>query len=354
MDKKDTFEFRVTQDGSVGLYNFDVDDIYHSSYGAKSEAIEKFVRPLNFKKNFYEKKSVKVLDICYGIGYNTKAFLDLIRKINFKGKIFVDALEYDKKLVEISPFIKDGFYKFAPTISYILLSELVKQNLYSIESLNILFDKKNSKYFEKDYLDYILKKINYRYSHNQTSDLNRFLHNIYYHCISQRIKRRHKHLKIGNININYHIRDARQSIKKLSAGYDIVFLDAFTPAKLPTLWTYDFFLRLHDLVNTDSILLTYSNSAAVRHAMLDAGFYVGKLFDKNHRNCGTVASKNIKLIENQLDEYDLGLLSTNAGVYFRDINLDASSFEILQEHSMRKQELNLVSSSSYIKSFKRH
>ena len=39
------FEAKFTEDGSVGLYSKDVDDIYHSSFGALSEAYEKFIFP---------------------------------------------------------------------------------------------------------------------------------------------------------------------------------------------------------------------------------------------------------------------------------------------------------------------
>ena len=37
-----------TNDGSVGLYSEEDDDIYHSTYGALTEAYEKFILPANF------------------------------------------------------------------------------------------------------------------------------------------------------------------------------------------------------------------------------------------------------------------------------------------------------------------
>ena len=118
--------FIHTKDGSTGLYNSSVDDIYHSVFGAKEEAEEKFIKPLSFEKNFYNKKQIKVLDICYGIGYNTKAFLKKIIQTQYKGKIYIDALEYDKNLVLISPFIKDGYFNNYPNISFYLFSSLLK------------------------------------------------------------------------------------------------------------------------------------------------------------------------------------------------------------------------------------
>ena len=107
-----------TNDGSVGLFSPEADDIYHSTYGALTEAYEKFILPANFLDYFKEKSEIKILDICYGIGYNTKSFLNYFLKNiytdkidtnnnkyigksytnNKKYKIFVHAVDYDKIL----------------------------------------------------------------------------------------------------------------------------------------------------------------------------------------------------------------------------------------------------------------
>ena len=67
-----------TNDGSVGLFSPEADDIYHSTYGALSEAYEKFVLPANLDVFFKTNNKIKVLDICYGIGYNSKSFLNFL------------------------------------------------------------------------------------------------------------------------------------------------------------------------------------------------------------------------------------------------------------------------------------
>lgn len=82
------YEFHpyFTNDGSVGLYNPDFDDIYHSADGALTEAYEKFIYPIDFD-TLLAKDNIRVLDICYGIGYNTKSFLNfLLEKIKFSKK----------------------------------------------------------------------------------------------------------------------------------------------------------------------------------------------------------------------------------------------------------------------------
>lgn len=154
------YEFHpyFTNDGSVGLYSTDFNDIYHSATGALTEAYEKFIYPVDFN-TFLHKDKIKVLDICYGIGYNSKSFLNFIfenycrknfskkysltkhyiDKIhtnnilqlllgnfiyknsicneqiytdNIFDKISITAIDNDKILSYISPFIKTGVRNF--------------------------------------------------------------------------------------------------------------------------------------------------------------------------------------------------------------------------------------------------
>ena len=140
-----------TNDGSVGLYSPDFDDIYHSSTGALTEAYEKFIMPINMDE-LLKKDSIKVLDICYGIGYNSKSFLNFIfekkflkknKKIlsrtnnsiapiytnkilgkkfnscnaeiysdNIFNKISITAIDNDEILSFLSPFVKTGVKNF--------------------------------------------------------------------------------------------------------------------------------------------------------------------------------------------------------------------------------------------------
>ena len=68
----------ITNDGSVGLYSPSDKDIYHSVTGAATEAYEKFIFPVNLSEYILSHDSIRVLDICYGIGYNSKSFLNFI------------------------------------------------------------------------------------------------------------------------------------------------------------------------------------------------------------------------------------------------------------------------------------
>ena len=71
------FEFKKTEDGSLGLYNFSVQDIYHARQGAYSEARDKFAIPaINHLIDVNQANEINLLDICYGIGYNSIAFIE--------------------------------------------------------------------------------------------------------------------------------------------------------------------------------------------------------------------------------------------------------------------------------------
>ena len=90
------YEFYYTQDGSIGLYSYSDNDVYHSKFGAVTEAWDKFIISSNISKIINTSDNINVLDICYGIGYNTKALMSFVinhnekflTKENFFKKIF--------------------------------------------------------------------------------------------------------------------------------------------------------------------------------------------------------------------------------------------------------------------------
>ena len=61
-----------TNDGSVGLYSPDFDDIYHSSTGALTEAYEKFIMPINVDE-ILKKDSIKIGELLISKGADINA-----------------------------------------------------------------------------------------------------------------------------------------------------------------------------------------------------------------------------------------------------------------------------------------
>ena len=69
------YKFYKTDDNSTGIYCEDMKDILHSKTGAKKEAFDKFINPVDFDEFYKNKNNINILDICSGVGYNLKAAL---------------------------------------------------------------------------------------------------------------------------------------------------------------------------------------------------------------------------------------------------------------------------------------
>lgn len=180
--------------------------------------------------------------------------------------------------------------------------------------------------------------------------LTSFLHNIYYKYLSKSYKNAKKVLNNSKIQINFHNNDARKFVSETNNTYDFIFLDAFTPSKCPALWTVEFFNKLYSLLDNNGMILTYSNSAAIRNAFLLNGFAVGKIYDAQLKKyTGTIAVKNNKLIEHPLDEFDIGLINSKAGICYNDPSLELDNDIIIKNRASKVEQSNLVSSSKFIK-----
>ena len=127
-------EIFKTEDGSIGLYNKEMNEIYHSKYGAKKEAFEKFVEPALILNN----KQLKILDVCYGIGYNTKCALE-----NFLNIASIDCLEIDKELA-----LKSYEFKYSEKINKIIEDNIKKPSLinFFLEDARVAIKKIDKKY----------------------------------------------------------------------------------------------------------------------------------------------------------------------------------------------------------------
>ena len=91
-------ELVLCEDGSHTLFSHAFDEPYHSTKdGALHESLEKHVKPaLNLKK---DNKNLVILDICFGLGYNTFSTLYQIKKDRLSTKIHILSPEFDEALI---------------------------------------------------------------------------------------------------------------------------------------------------------------------------------------------------------------------------------------------------------------
>ncbi len=119
----------ITPDGSITFYNPDFDEAYHSKSGAKEEAIKKFVEPCQIKELATTGK-IRILDVCFGLGYNTAAAIDVAREENPHCCIEVIGLELNEEILHELLLLPDSF------ACYNLIKETVKNN-YNYKKNNI-------------------------------------------------------------------------------------------------------------------------------------------------------------------------------------------------------------------------
>jgi len=92
-------EIIVTEDGSTTLYSKEFDQCYHSTKdGALQESLQKHVIPAFTLKK--DKEHLTILDICFGLGYNTLATLYYVKTHHLNTKIHILSPEFDQELVE--------------------------------------------------------------------------------------------------------------------------------------------------------------------------------------------------------------------------------------------------------------
>jgi len=108
----------LTKDGSYSLKSVFFQENFHSLLGALEETKLKFTAPSNLQR--FKGKSLSVLDICFGLGYNSASLLDELFKQ--KSHLNLYALEIDKKPLEYSLRNESYLKLWAPKVKTIFKS----------------------------------------------------------------------------------------------------------------------------------------------------------------------------------------------------------------------------------------
>jgi tRNA U34 5-methylaminomethyl-2-thiouridine-forming methyltransferase MnmC len=88
----------LTKDNSVTFFNEEYQEHYHSVSGALEESFKKYVEPCRVKE-LAEKGKIEILDICFGLGYNSIAAISVALQANKGCEIEITALEKDEKIL---------------------------------------------------------------------------------------------------------------------------------------------------------------------------------------------------------------------------------------------------------------
>jgi len=134
-----------TKDGSHTLFSQKYNQHYHNpDDGAINESLTKHILP-TFK--YHEnKKELKILDICFGIGYNTFSTIYHIKKNKLNKKVSIYSPELDGNLV--SSLQNFDFPKEFEDIKHII-KEVAKNLKYEDEDIKIEVSIRNARKYIK-------------------------------------------------------------------------------------------------------------------------------------------------------------------------------------------------------------
>jgi tRNA U34 5-methylaminomethyl-2-thiouridine-forming methyltransferase MnmC len=87
----------LTEDGSFTFFSEEFGETFHSKLGAKQEAFLKFAAATDLVEKA-KRDQIRLLDVCYGLGYNTAAALETIWATNPTCRVEVYGLELDQSV----------------------------------------------------------------------------------------------------------------------------------------------------------------------------------------------------------------------------------------------------------------
>lgn len=126
----------ISSDGSYTAYSQQYDEHYHSTReGALFETLHKHVYPA--LEQFKAQRSIRILDICFGLGFNTLATLAALKQRGMTKRVHIVSPEMDEALVaSLRDFeYPELFAPFAPMIEAISREGRYEDEMTKIEVL---------------------------------------------------------------------------------------------------------------------------------------------------------------------------------------------------------------------------
>lgn len=280
-----SFTPQPTKDGSYTFFSEEFQETFHSSFGAKQEAEVRYIEPCAIKKIALQRSSIRLLDICYGLGYNSAAALEAIWSVNPECRVELVALE-------ISPEVP---------------RQAIKHDLLALwrSPISLRLTELSNKFLVQDDL-FQARLI--------LGDARKTI--------------------IPLIGENWRA--------------DAIFLDPFSPPKCPQLWTIEFIALVAQCLAKKGNLATYSCSAAVRTALLAANLNISSIIGAGRNSPGTLANfeyKNTLLLSPGEQEH----LKTRAAIPYRDPSLEDILETIVRRRQQEQQSSDFEPTSQWRK-----
>ena len=224
---------RVYFNSDSQLYSHDFADIYFSASGAQEEAEHVFIAGSNLKERFRAGGRFVIAEAGFGTGLNfLQTMAEWVQHFAPSRELVYIGFE----LFPLSPALLEQVYRLWPDLG--------------------------------EYSRYFLQMCNEDYAESGME------------CWLERY----------NVRLVLHIGDINTEIENLGELVDAWFLDGFSPAKNPQMWSERVFQGMRRFSKKGSTFATYSCARAVREGLQMCGFDVRKIPGfgrKKHMLCGT-------------------------------------------------------------------
>ena len=271
-----------TGDGSATFYSEEFGEHFHCRSGAYTDAQRNYVDAANIPE-LAQAERLSILDVCYGLGYNTAAALDTIGQVNPNCQVTIRALEINAVVVR-DAIANNLIHHWTPATQTILKT-LATEHQYKSPTLDI-------------------------------------------------------QLMIGDA------RQTLQPLAANGWQADAILFDPFSPTRCPQLWTVEFFSLTAQCLTQKGILATYSCAAAVRSAMELAGLSIGSFPGVGRTWPCTIATKDQRPLPG-LSQQEQEHLVTRAAVPYRDPTLRATATSIIAQRQQEQQQSTLESTGAW-------
>ncbi len=293
------FTPQLTADGSFTFFSQEFNESFHSHFGARQESYFKYVVPTLLIEKA-PNQIIRLLDICYGLGYNTATAIQKIWEVNPNCYIEVIGLELN------------------PTVP----QAAIEHNLFETGNSNLRKILTSLAFEHQIQTDYVQAT-----------------------------------LILGDA------RDKIHRVHESDFKADAIFLDPFSPPQCPHLWTIEFIELVSQCLQEDGLLATYSCAAAVRSAFINAGLSIGSTIPVGRKAPGTVAGFNVQGYPNiettdanssrhqlpALSESEKEHLQTRAAIPYRDPQGIDSPSNILKRREIEQKASDLEPTSLWRK-----
>ncbi|MEM9264865.1 MAG: MnmC family methyltransferase [Cyanobacteria bacterium P01_F01_bin.13] len=281
-DSSNGLTLEITGDGSATFYSKEFGEWFHCRSGAYTDAQRNYVDAANIPE-LAKAERLYILDVCYGLGYNTAAALDTIQQVNPGCQVTIRALEINAAVPK-DAIANNLIHHWTPSTQRIL-NALATQYHYQSATLDI-------------------------------------------------------QLLIGDA------RQTLQPLAAQDWQADAILFDPFSPTRCPQLWTVEFLTLTARCLANSGILATYSCAAAVRSAMGLAGLNIGSLPGTGRHWPCTVATKDQRPLPD-LSQQEQEHLRTRAAIPYRDPTLTATAAAIMAQRQQEQQRSTLESTGAW-------